>query len=283
MRIFKSSSEISQFLDSIQASTTIGFVPTMGALHHGHSALIQRSVKENDLTICSIFVNPLQFNRKEDLDSYPDRLEADIAILEEVGCDLLFHPGAEDIYPDSSRLNYDFGSIGKGMEAEYRPGHFEGVAEVIHRFFEILNPSKAYFGEKDYQQIAIVRWLVDQYGHATEIVECATIRDKSGLAMSSRNYNLTKEQYELASEIYRALYYCRKNKGNIKPTELAELCFNKLKVNFKPEYFTIADQFTMVPLKQWSDSQYPRAFVAAYCGAVRLIDNLSLLEGRNEE
>ncbi len=262
---------------------TVGFVPTMGALHSGHSALVERSVAENDITICSIFVNPLQFNRKEDLDTYPDRMQADIDLLEDLNCHILFNPSKEDIYSDESRLTYDFGSIGKGMEAEYRPGHFEGVAEVIHRFFNILKPTRAYFGEKDYQQLAIVRWLTEKYAHSTEIVGCETIRDKSGLAMSSRNYNLSAEEYEKASDIFKTLSYCRDNKGSFQPQELAKICFDMLSVDFRPEYFTIADQFTMEPLKEWTDSEYPRAFVAAYCGNVRLIDNLSLITNKNEK
>ncbi|MAY84231.1 MAG: pantoate--beta-alanine ligase [Flavobacteriales bacterium] len=276
MQTFKHSKAIKAYLEGLKTWTSIGFVPTMGALHKGHTALIDRSVRENDLTICSIFVNPLQFNRIEDLDSYPDRMQADCEMLIEHHCDILFNPRKEDIYEDEARLDYDFGSIGVGMEAEYRPGHFQGVAEVIHRFFNILKPSRAYFGEKDYQQLAIIRWLVDKYGHDVEVVPCETIRDKSGLAMSSRNYNLSAEQYQQASEIYEVLQFCRNHDKNIPPIELAEQCFEKLKQNFKPEYFTIADQYTMKPLNSWDDSDMPRAFVAAYCGDVRLIDNIAI-------
>lgn len=276
MRTFNHSSDIKSFLKQQHHFSRVGFVPTMGALHEGHAALIDRSVAENDLTICSIFVNPLQFNRKEDLESYPERMQADRDILEAHHCDILFYPGVDDIYRDEGRLEYDFGSIGVGMEADYRPGHFQGVAEVIHRFFNILEPGRAYFGEKDYQQLAIIRWLNERHQHGVEVVPCETIRDESGLAMSSRNYNLSEKQYKQASEIYRILSYCRTQKGEIEPEKLASECFEKLKINFKPEYFTIADQYTMKPLKSWTDSDHPRAFVAAYCGDVRLIDNLSL-------
>jgi len=276
MQTFNHSKEIKAFLSNLSPGTSIGFVPTMGALHQGHTALIDRSVEENDISICSIFVNPLQFNRQEDLDSYPDRMQADREMLFEHGCDLLFHPQKDDIYPDVSRLDYNFGSIGIGMEAEYRPGHFQGVAEVIHRFFNILKPSRAYFGEKDYQQLAIIRWLVDQYGHDVEVVPCETIRNDSGLAMSSRNYNLSDSEYEQASEIYEVLQFCRNHVQKTPPMELAKQCFEKLNTNFKVEYFTIADQFSMIPLIKWEDSDFPRAFVAAYCGKVRLIDNIAL-------
>lgn len=276
MQTFEKSAAIKVYLEESARNLSVGFVPTMGALHAGHSSLIKRSVSENDLTICSIFVNPLQFNRKEDLDSYPDRIMADKEILEEANCDILFLPKVEEIYPDEGRLDYDFGTIGEGMEAEYRPGHFQGVAEVIHRFFTILKPTRAYFGEKDYQQLAIIRWLVDRYDHPTEIIPCETIRAESGLAMSSRNYNLSNDEYEKAAEIYEILSFCKNNKDKFAPTDLEKVCLDKLKVNFRPEYFTIADQYSMVPLKDWTDSNYPRAFVAAYCGSVRLIDNLAL-------
>lgn len=276
MYIFRSSAELKEFLSGLPKGTTTGFVPTMGALHNGHAALVKQSVNENDVTICSIFVNPLQFNRREDLDSYPDRLEADRQLLEESNCQVLFTPTADEIYKDESRLECNFGSIGKGMEAEYRPGHFEGVAEVIHRFFTILDPTKAYFGEKDYQQLAIIRWLTKEYNHKTEIVPCETVRDKSGLAMSSRNYNLSPDQYNMASEIYEVLNFCKDHMSEYKAEELEKICIKKLEHNFRPEYFKIADQYTMKPIENWSDSTSPRAFVAAYCGDVRLIDNISL-------
>jgi len=276
MQTFRRSSEIITFLDNLPKGSRIGFVPTMGALHQGHAALIDRSVAENEISICSIFVNPLQFNREEDLATYPNRMEADRKLLQDHHCDLLFIPSKDDIYHDEMRLDYDFGSIGQGMEAEYRPGHFQGVAEVIHRFFNILKPTHAYFGEKDYQQLAIIRWLVERHDHSVKVVPCETVRDANGLAMSSRNYNLSKHQYDLASKIYEVLKACRHNKGELPPPELAQECLNHLKQEFKPEYFTIADQFSMVPLEKWSDSDYPRAFVAAYCGSVRLIDNIAL-------
>jgi len=278
MRIFNTKKDITDYLSTLLENQTTGFVPTMGALHNGHAALIERSVEENDVTICSIFVNPLQFNRIEDLESYPDRLNADIEVLERSKCNVLFLPKVEEIYEDEARIEYDFGTIGLGMEAEHRPGHFEGVAEVIHRFFNILRPNRAYFGEKDYQQLAIIRWLVESYEHNTEVIPCKTIRDVSGLAMSSRNYNLSKEQYQQASEIYKVLSYAAQAKDEKEPEELAEVCLERLKTNFKPEYFTIADQYSMIPLKKWTDSENPRAFVAAYCGDVRLIDNLSLTD-----
>ena len=254
-----------------------GFVPTMGALHDGHLSLIELAKKEVDEVICSIFVNPLQFNRKEDLEKYPDRLKEDRKMLESVGCDLLFTPSYEEVYPNKPQLNFNFGSIGKGMEAEHRPNHFEGVAAVIKRFLEILSPTKAYFGEKDFQQLAIIKWLAREYHFNTAIVGCPTIRAKNGLAMSSRNYLLQKKDLEIAAKIYETLYYARNHIDNTEPSALSEECFSKLsEAGFKVEYFTIADENTMEPLKKWDRSTAARAFVAANLSGVRLIDNLSL-------
>lgn len=277
MRQFSSGNELSNYLKSArEQGARIGFVATMGALHEGHMALIEKAKKENDLVVCSIFVNPLQFNRKEDLEKYPNRLKLDKALLEQEQCDILFTPSQLDIYPSEPDLNFKFGSIGRGMEAEYRPKHFEGVAAVINRFFELLKPDKAYFGEKDYQQLAVIRWLVKEKGFHTEVIGCETIRFNNGLAMSSRNFLLEEKEFETASKIYQTLQFCKKNKSVYSPVELAAKCFNLLKENFEPEYFIIADELSMKPLSDWSASRNPRAFVAAYLSTVRLIDNLSL-------
>lgn len=268
----------SHLADLKKEGKKVGFVPTMGALHQGHLALIKRAKNENDIVVCSIFVNPLQFNRKEDLEKYPNRLKEDSEMLKEEGCDLLFTPQKEELYAEQPKTDFNFGSIAVGMEAEYRPGHFEGVAAVIERFLSILSPDKAYFGEKDFQQLAIVRWVKEQFNFDTEIVGCQTVRDENGLAMSSRNYLLDESQYLIASEIYKLMKYCQTMVGQIPPQVLAKECFEKLKTNFKPEYFEIVDGLTLQPIKSWEESKQPRAFVAAYLGSVRLIDNLSLIE-----
>lgn len=277
MKIFTSVRDISIYLETqMSAGMTTGFVPTMGALHHGHMALIQQAKKEVDLVICSIFVNPLQFNRKEDLDNYPDRLAEDRALLEAENCDVLFAPTKEELYPSKPNMNFDFGSIGIGMEALHRPNHFEGVAAVINRFLEILKPTKAYFGEKDYQQLAIIRWLVEEKKFPTIIMGCETVRFESGLAMSSRNYRLSKSDLQTASKIYELLSYCQENPHSLEPKELEKHCMSELQLNFDPEYFIIADENNLRSIESWSDSKSPRAFVAAYLSGVRLIDNLSL-------
>lgn len=277
MKVFTSIPQIQSHLRDVKdRDASVGFVPTMGALHQGHLALIKQAKEECDVVVCSIFVNPLQFNRKEDLDSYPDRLEEDQQLLISVGCDVLFLPKRNEMYPEPPNLDFDFGSVGVGMEAEHRPQHFEGVAAVINRFFEVLKPTKAYFGEKDYQQLAIIRWLVNEKNFKVEVVGCKTIRFDNGLAMSSRNYLLNEEELRKAAKIYEVLQYCKQNRDQMDPIELSLECYSMLQELFNPEYFKIVDEDTMVALEKWSDSERPRAFVAAYMSSVRLIDNLSL-------
>lgn len=279
MLSFTKSEEIRSFLaDHKDAGKKIGFVPTMGALHDGHVSLITEAKKNADLLVCSIFVNPLQFDRKEDLDNYPNRINEDKKVLEEAKCDCLFIPDVKEIYPKPPEKTYNFGSIGKGMEADYRPGHFNGVAAVIERFFEILQPDSAFFGEKDYQQLAIVRYLAASLGSKTKIIPCATKRYPNGLAMSSRNFRLSEAHLKTAAEIYSILDFAKRNKNTMSPQELKVSCLAQLNSFFKVDYFQIADEETMIPLENWTDSDKPRAFVAAYLNGVRLIDNLSLID-----
>jgi len=256
----------------------IGFVPTMGALHEGHISLIEEAKKYSDFVVCSIFVNPLQFNRKEDLMNYPKRLDEDAQLLEDVGCNCLFVPAIDEVYPKPPKIEFDFGSIGRGMEADYRPKHFEGVAAVINQFFKILNPDFAFFGEKDFQQLAIIRWLVNSTSSSTIVIPCSTMRYNSGLAMSSRNFRLNESDLTTAANIYKALSFALENKGVLMPEEIINKCKSMLKTHFSVDYFQIADENTMVPLKSWSESDHPRAFVAAYLNGIRLIDNLSLID-----
>jgi len=278
MRIFHSTNEIKSYLKRLSdEGQSTGFVPTMGALHQGHLSLIDQAKGEVDQVICSIFVNPLQFNRREDLEHYPKREAEDEQMLKSVECDILFMPSAADIYPKKPDLSFNFGSIGKGMEADYRPGHFQGVAAVIQRFLEILSPDKAYFGEKDFQQLAIVRWLVQEKNFPTEIVGCPTKRNKNGLALSSRNYLLNGRELNQAAAIYQALHWAAQEKKNYSPMEVSSRCRDFLnKKGFEVEYFVIADERSMKPIKSWKESACPRAFVAANLSGVRLIDNLSL-------
>ena len=261
----------------INNNLNVGFVPTMGALHHGHLSLIEQAKTENDVVICSIFVNPLQFNNAEDLAKYPNTLKNDLKMLREANCDLVFCPDKEDVYKGYSQEKFDFGNLENIMEAVNRPGHFNGVGNVIHRLFQIIKPAKAYFGEKDYQQLAIIKSLVIQKKLPTEIVGCRTFRNENGLALSSRNLRLNELELQTASKLYAVFTYCRNNKSKYKtPAELVAVAKQKLQEDFDLEYFTLVDEKTLQPMLEWSESQFPRAFVAAYLSGVRLIDNFSL-------
>ncbi len=271
--------DIQQYIiDQKHKGIQLGFVPTMGALHQGHLELIKQAKEENDKVICSIFVNPLQFNRKEDLESYPIRIEKDIEMLENINCDVLFTPQSEELYAQKVEDSYSFGSIALEMEGAYRPGHFEGVAAVIERFFSIITADKAYFGEKDYQQLAIIKWVKKHFNFPIEIIGCKTVRDENGLALSSRNYLLTKQQLQTATQLYDCMHYCKAMKNKKTPHELISTCLQKLGKDFKIEYIKIVDEDTLLPINNWSDTTHPRVFIAAYLSHVRLIDNLSLID-----
>jgi pantoate--beta-alanine ligase len=276
MLVYKSVKELTQFLLQ-NKHKTIGFVPTMGALHQGHLSLINLSKNKAELTICSIFVNPIQFNKKEDLDNYPRTIDADTLKLESVNCDVLFLPSVDEMYPTKAYNDFDFGDLATVMEGEHRPGHFNGVANVIQRFFEIIKPMYAFFGEKDFQQLAIVRALTKQLHLSIEIIGCPILREESGLAMSSRNERLTADERTRAAIIYRSLL-------NIK-TSYKNITIEKAKANFKDaiedeqlalEYIEFADGNTLQPIKKWSETNYCVAFVAVNVGKVRLIDNLTI-------
>ncbi len=206
MKIVSTLKDLAQILSQLPKNKSLGFVPTMGALHQGHLNLVAKSVQENDFSICSIFVNPTQFNNTEDLEKYPNPLEKDLALLESVSCDIVFTPTKEAIYPEGFiSKSFNFGQLDKVMEGANRPGHFEGVAMVVSRLFELINPQNAYFGEKDFQQLAIIQSLVQQVAYPVNIVPCATVREHNGLAMSSRNMRLTDKQIKAATRIYKRL------------------------------------------------------------------------------
>ncbi len=276
MLIYKSVKELTQFLLQ-NKHKTIGFVPTMGALHQGHLSLIHQSKNKTELTICSIFVNPIQFNKQEDLDNYPRTIDADTQKLEHVNCDVLFLPSVDEMYPTKTYNDFDFGDLATVMEGEHRPGHFNGVANVIQRFFEIIKPTYAFFGEKDFQQLAIVKDLTKQLGLQTEIIGCPILREESGLAMSSRNERLTAEERNRAAIIYSSLNQI-KNSQKTSSIEQAKKMFKtaveKEKMNL--EYIEFADGTTLQPIKEWNETNYCVAFVAVNVGKVRLIDNLTI-------
>ena len=265
--------------DHFSTNTTIGFIPTMGALHKGHLSLLGEAQKNNDHTVVSIFVNPTQFNNKEDLKKYPRTLETDLKLLEEKGCDLVFTPTVEEIYAENvSSQQFDFDGLEFEMEGKFRSGHFDGVGTIVKTLFEIIEPTAAYFGEKDFQQLQIIRKMTTKHQLPVKVVGCPIFRESNGLAMSSRNERLSKEQREEAAVIYKTLQTVKEKftKESIESIDQwARSQFENHPV-FELEYFTIADESTLrVPSEISSEKSY-RAFIAVYADSVRLIDNLSL-------
>jgi len=262
----------------ISEGKTIGFVPTMGALHEGHLTLIRRAALENDFVVVSIFVNPIQFNNPEDLAKYPRNLDADIQQLEVTGCNLVFAPTADEMYPEPDLTEFDFGQLDKVMEGKFRPGHFNGVAIAVKRLFEIVTPAKAYFGEKDFQQLAIINKMVSLLQLPVEIVPCPIVRETDGLAMSSRNARLTPEQRAEAPVIFKALSSVKENYSWFIPDGVKQLVTGEIQENhyFRVEYVSIVDTETLLPFEDWQDVEHAVVCVAAFIGSVRLIDNIVL-------
>lgn len=256
----------------------IGFVPTMGALHEGHLKLIRQAAHENDFVAVSIFVNPTQFNNPEDLANYPRTLETDMQKLEGSGCNLVFYPSVEEMYPEPDLTVFDFGQLDKVMEGRYRPGHFNGVAVVVKKLFEIVAPHKAYFGEKDFQQLAIIKKLVSMLQMDLEIVPCPIVREADGLAMSSRNARLTPEERAEATVIYKALTAVKENYSWFVPGGVRQLVMGEIQESplFRVEYVDVVDSETLQPFEDWSDAEHAVVCVAAFIGKVRLIDNIIL-------
>ncbi|MBQ5692575.1 MAG: pantoate--beta-alanine ligase [Alistipes sp.] len=257
---------------------TIGFVPTMGALHQGHISLVERARKECDTVVVSVFVNPTQFNDKNDLKNYPRTPEADAAMLEAAGVDFVLFPSVEEIYPEPDTRVFDFGLVDKVMEGATRPGHFNGVAQVVSRLFAIVEPTKAYFGEKDFQQIAVIRAMVAQLGLTLEIVDCPIIRDVDGLARSSRNTLLTPEHRAAAPHIYEVLSAATQKLDSMTPQQLTEWVISEVENNplLKVIYFQAVDALSLQQVENWSDSERIQGCIAVQAGQIRLIDNIKL-------
>ena len=260
---------------------SIGFVPTMGALHRGHLSLINKALKENDVAFVSIFVNPTQFDSKKDLKNYPRTLDRDVALLKTVSDTKIFvyAPTVEDIYgKDLKAINFDFGGLENEMEGEFREGHFDGVGTIVKRLFEIVTPNKAYFGEKDFQQLQIIRKLVEKNNLPVKIVGCKIHRESSGLAMSSRNERLLPEYKKASPFVYETLQAAKEQFGTKSATKIMEWVKKQFKKNqlLELEYFIIADINTLKPVKRKSQSKKYRAFIAVYAGEIRLIDNIAL-------
>jgi pantoate--beta-alanine ligase len=280
MLVFEKIKDTTSFLlGNKEHGQTIGFVPTMGALHQGHLELMRRAKKENDLLVVSIFVNPIQFNNAADLEKYPRDLEKDKTLLEEIGCDVLFVPEVNEMYPEKATKQFNFGELEKVMEGAFRPGHFNGVAVVVEKLFDIVKPNRAYFGEKDFQQLAIIQRMVELEKIPVQIVPCPTIREKDGLAMSSRNERLTEAERKLAPFIAQTLNEAKSKISFMAPNEIRLLVENKFsdQPEFELEYFEIADDKTLQPTFDWTESQGIVGFIAAYLGKVRLIDNIRFI------
>ena len=277
MEYIQISKELTKRVDVLKGDgKSIGFVPTMGALHSGHLSLIEEAKKQTDIIIVSIFVNPNQFNDPKDLEKYPRDIEKDVEKLIEVGCDILFSPTVEDIYPEEDNRQFDFGLIDKVMEGKHRPGHFNGVAQVVSRLFNIVNPDKAFFGMKDFQQIAIINEMVKQLKFNIEIVECPTIRELDGLAMSSRNLLLDDERRKIAPIIAQSLNESRKFAEKYSIKETIEYVESKINANklLDVEYFEIVDGNSLQAVSSWNDADYIVGAIAVFAGEVRLIDNV---------
>lgn len=259
---------------------SIGFVPTMGALHAGHISLVERAVAENDVTVVSVFVNPTQFNNPDDFATYPRDEESDFKLLAQAGISVAFAPQADEIYPggveNRHKKTFNLGFASSVMEGKYRPGHFQGVAEVVSRLFGIVRPTRAYFGEKDFQQIAVIRNMVETEGINVEIVPCPIKRGDDGLALSSRNTLLTPAQRNVAPEIHRALArsveYAKEH--SVKATHDTVVEHINAVPDMQVEYFEIVDGRTLLPVEEWSESPWVVGCITVYCGKVRLIDNI---------
>jgi pantoate--beta-alanine ligase len=254
----------------------IGFVPTMGALHDGHISLIEQCAIDNDITVASIFVNPIQFNNKNDLKNYPRTLDEDLKKLDDAGCDIVFVPSVEEMYPEEETQKYSFGALETVMEGKFRPGHFNGVAVVVKKLFDIVMPDNAYFGKKDFQQLAIIKSLVKQINYNINIVACETKREDDGLAMSSRNTLLSNERRLSATKISEALFKSVEIKQNKSVTDTKEFIVNYISddANLEVEYVEIVDSNTLQPIENWIDTDEATVCVAIINGNVRLIDNL---------
>ncbi|MDX1461721.1 MAG: pantoate--beta-alanine ligase [Marinirhabdus sp.] len=280
MKVFTTKKELQEKLYAMPIETSIGFVPTMGALHHGHISLVKTALIENDHVVVSIFVNPTQFDNTGDLVNYPRTLNDDVALLEGLSSNItVFAPTPEEVYGTNvASKRYDFGGIENEMEGKHRKGHFDGVGTVLTHLFRIIEPSKAYFGEKDFQQLQIARKLVLIENMPVQVVGCPILRESNGLAMSSRNKRLTPEQREHATIIYEVLEQTRKNFHQDSIPELTKAAKEAFEGNqyVQLEYFDIADVDTLTTAHSKEEGQKYRAFVAAFVGEVRLIDNVAL-------
>lgn len=277
MKVVNTKNELFSLIEGYKKEgKIIGFVPTMGALHNGHLSLVESSKKNSDVTVVSVFVNPTQFNDPEDLKRYPRTPENDIKLLQSVGCDIVFMPSTEEIYPEKDTRKFDFGYIESVMEGARRPGHFNGVGQVVSRLFDIVRPDKAFFGMKDFQQVAIIKNMVQQLHYNIEIVPCPIVREESGLALSSRNALLDEDHKKNAPHIYATLKKARNLASRMGVNELKKWIADEINANpyLETEYVEIVDDTTLKLVDNWNEKGTKVACVAVYAGKIRLIDNI---------
>jgi len=275
MQLIHTKNELQEQISKLKKQgKTIGFVPTMGALHQGHLSLMQRAKSENQIVICSIFVNPIQFNNLTDLEKYPRNLNADINFIKD-WVDIVFAPSTAELYPEPPAEKFNFGTLETVMEGKFRPGHFQGVAIVVSRLFHLIEPNTAYFGEKDFQQLAIIKQMVKDLNLAVKIIPCPIIREANGLAMSSRNRRLSKDSFEKAALIYKTLKDSTllKNK-KLEDIQRAVIQDIEKECIFEVEYFELVDSNTLQPLSDWNSTDYVVGCIAVYLENIRLIDNI---------
>lgn len=274
--IYSKEDLIEEIQDLKNLNQSIGFVPTMGALHNGHISLVRESVHKCDLTIVSIFVNPTQFNDKKDLEKYPRTLDADLKLLENTGCKYVFYPNEKDMYPSSDLRTFDFGPLENVMEGKHRPGHFNGVAQIVSKLFDVVKPDWVFFGQKDFQQVAIIRRLIDMMNYKIQLVSCPIIREENGLAMSSRNERLNLKERENAALIFKTLTKYSNLSDSYCVEDMKALI--RKEINKSPfldvEYIELVNENTLEAVNQWTNEFNIYACIAVHCGNVRLIDNV---------
>lgn len=278
MIIATSLAEFNKAYEGLADKGSIGFVPTMGALHQGHISLVNESVKRCKHTIVSIFVNPTQFNNQQDLASYPRTLEADCALLAEEGVDLVFAPAVADIYPEQDNRVFSLGGLDKYGEGPRRPGHFNGVVQVVTRLFDLVKPTQSFFGEKDFQQVAIIKHFVKELNYPVEIIACPIIREEDGLAKSSRNTLLTPAQRKAAPHLYTCISKAKEYMKTMSPAEVVEAVTREINANqeLETEYVEIIDAVSLTPVTTWNNAGKLQLWCAVYARPVRLIDNINL-------
>ena len=281
MKLVHTVSELRQELDiQRKAGKKIGFVPTMGALHEGHASLVRYAVAENEIVVVSVFVNPTQFNDKNDLLKYPRTLEADCELLEKEGADYVFAPSVEEIYPEPDTRQFSYAPLDTVMEGKFRPGHFNGVCQVVSKLFMMVEPDKAYFGEKDFQQLAIIREMVKQMKFPLQIVGCPIVREEDGLALSSRNTRLSAQEREFALNISKTLFRSKEFAASHSVEETQQFVEESIASSegLQLEYFEIVDGLTLQRIENWEDTDYVVGCITVFCGEVRLIDNIKYKE-----